>query len=571
MSGLEIFAPREPRVRRTWSAGAVGLVFVFVILGAVLGTLPGVFLGLIDPLDPNPDWQGLRYQLMAPFAATAMLVFLWVVIFERRSLDSIGLNARGLFRFGRGYACGLGLLALIVGLIWAVGGYQVEAAGSVNVTALIPVAWLLIGFIIQGSTEEIVFRGWFMSLLASRHGLVLAIALNSAIFGLLHAGNIEWSRELMFGLANIVLVGVFLSLYAAREGSLWGVCGWHAAWNWLLGTGFGLPVSGQDAPVAPFLVDLIDTSDASWWLTGGVFGPEASAITSLVLISGVMTVLFRAKFAGYPTPGDASSFTGSIPENYDTFLGPHIFTDYAADISQRARRLDNCDVLELAAGTGIVSRALRDALPATSSLMVTDLNPPMLDVARAKFKSGEKVEFKAADAMALPFADASYDLIVSQFGVMFFPDKVGAFQQASCVLRPGGTLLFNVWGEMASNSFAQVAHETAGEIFPDNPPGFYPVPFSYCDVGVVTADLEAAGFQEITHETVSLDKQVADWSLLARGLVLGNPLVDEIKQRGGQTSEQVIDRFTEAFRTHFGTEPSSMPLKAIIFRATKSE
>jgi ubiquinone/menaquinone biosynthesis C-methylase UbiE len=273
---------------------------------------------------------------------------------------------------------------------------------------------------------------------------------------------------------------------------------------------------------------------------------------------------------GHRKAGDAASFTGSIPENYDRFLGPHIFVDYAADLAERTVAVKPENVLELAAGTGIVSRILRDRLPKNSALMVTDLNPPMLELAKSKFKSGEAVEFEPADAMDLPFDKASYDLVVSQFGVMFFPDKVDAYNQASRVLRPGGHLLFNVWGQMSSNPFAEIAHETAGSIFPDNPPGFYRVPFSYCDIEAVTRDLEAAGFGEITHETIKLDKPVKDWSLLALGLVMGNPLIDEIKSRGGYTADQVVKRFADAFRARFGQAPGTMPLEAIVFRARKS-
>lgn len=268
-------------------------------------------------------------------------------------------------------------------------------------------------------------------------------------------------------------------------------------------------------------------------------------------------------------PGEATAFIGNIPKNYDEGLGPHIFIDYAADIAARAAALEAGDVLELAAGTGIVSRQLRDALPAATRLVVTDLNSPMLEIARTKFSDGEAVEFQQADAMALPFDDASFDAIISQFGVMFFPDKVEAFKESRRVLRPGGHMLFNVWGEMAGNPFSQVGHETAAEIFPDDPPVFYRYPFSYADPAVVSADLVAAGFVDIGHEMVSLDKEVADWALFARGLVLGNPLVDEIRQRGTVTEAAVIERFTLALRARFGTEPARMPLEAIVFSARK--
>jgi ubiquinone/menaquinone biosynthesis C-methylase UbiE len=136
---------------------------------------------------------------------------------------------------------------------------------------------------------------------------------------------------------------------------------------------------------------------------------------------------------------NAASFTGSIPQYYDQGLGPVIFAGYAADTAQRVAAGRPARVLETAAGTGIVTRKLRDALPAEAQLTATDLNPPMLDLAREKFRSGEPVSFQPADATALPFADASFDTIVCQFGLMFFPDKAASFSEARRALAPGGS------------------------------------------------------------------------------------------------------------------------------------
>tara|TARA_R110002096_G_scaffold16783_4_gene57185 strand:+ start:55 stop:1032 length:978 start_codon:yes stop_codon:yes gene_type:complete len=307
MAGREIYAPREARQRRTWTLAAIVLLVVFMAGGQILGVIPGILLGLINTETGEMGWVGTTYILIAAFGASAVLLLLWSTFFERRSPATVGLNGRFPVRFLRGYGLGLAFLAAVVGIIWALGGYQIEASGNLAMASLIPVAWLLAGFIIQGSTEELMFRGWLMGLIASRHGIWLAIIINSVLFGAVHASNIDWSQELMFGLGNIVLVGVFLSLYAAKEGSLWGVCGWHAAWNWLLASGFGLPVSGQDVLVDPIIIDLADTPDAAWWLTGGVFGPEASVVTSAVLVVGIIVLLVRGKFASFAVPASASS------------------------------------------------------------------------------------------------------------------------------------------------------------------------------------------------------------------------------------------------------------------------
>ena len=176
---------------------------------------------------------------------------------------------------------------------------------------------------------------------------------------------------------------------------------------------------------------------------------------------------------------DQSAFVGSIPEHYDRNLGPIIFTDYAADIARRAAAGKPAKVLETAAGTGIVTRALRDHLPAGTRLTATDLNEPMLDVARTKFRAGEQVEFQPADAMALPFADGSFDTVVFQFGVMFFPDKDQSYREVYRVLTPGGRYLFNIWDSHRYNAAGRIVHEIASSHFPTDPPQFMRVPFSY--------------------------------------------------------------------------------------------
>jgi ubiquinone/menaquinone biosynthesis C-methylase UbiE len=141
-----------------------------------------------------------------------------------------------------------------------------------------------------------------------------------------------------------------------------------------------------------------------------------------------------------------ASFIGTIPEHYDRGLGPVIFADYAADIARRAAAGSPARVLEIAAGTGIVTRQLRDLLPAGADLTATDLNPPMLEAARAKFRPEEQVDFRPADATALPFRDRSFDAVVCQFGVMFFPDKDRSYREIHRVLAPGGRYLVQCLG-----------------------------------------------------------------------------------------------------------------------------
>lgn len=298
MAGIELYAPRKPRHRRTWTAAALPLAIVFIALGQTLAALPGIALGYMTPQGDTSGWQGMAYVLFG-FAFIAAIVVAWVMLFERRGLATIGFNGSAGKRFLRGYGVGLAFLVLVVGLIAAVGGYRIEGAGAFGaanvVGALLPIVVLLFGFIIQGSTEEIVTRGWLMQVIASRHGLGWGIGLSAALFGLLHAANIPPSGALAMGVTNVALFGIFIGLYAAREGSLWGVCGWHAAWNWLLGLGFGLEVSGQVVETTPLVVDLATRPELPWWVTGAAFGPEGSIVTTLVLLIGSAVLIWRGR------------------------------------------------------------------------------------------------------------------------------------------------------------------------------------------------------------------------------------------------------------------------------------
>ena len=319
MAGIELYAPRSPRYRLTWTAAAMILAIVFIVLGQTLAVVPGLVFGFMSPTGGMIGWQGTAYTLFG-FAAIAAVTVAWVTLFERRGLASIGFNGSGPKRFLRGYAIGLAFLLGVVGVIAALGGYSVQANGAFGsanvVSALVPIVVLLLGFIVQGSTEEIVTRGWLMSVIASRHGLAWGLGLSSILFGLIHAANISPSPELLTGVLNVVLFGVFIGLYAAREGSLWGVCGWHAAWNWLLGLGFGLEVSGQVIETTPLVVDLATRSETPWWITGGAFGPEGGVVTTAFLLVGSAVLLWRGRKKDHgvsATPADVSDRTESTP------------------------------------------------------------------------------------------------------------------------------------------------------------------------------------------------------------------------------------------------------------------
>lgn len=267
---------------------------------------------------------------------------------------------------------------------------------------------------------------------------------------------------------------------------------------------------------------------------------------------------------------DSVSFVGTIPEMYDRGLGPAIFVDYANDLTRRVAALAPERVLETAAGTGIVTRRLRDSLPAGATLIASDLSPSMIEVARTKFQPGEQVDFRAIDAMALPFPDRDLAAVVCQFGVMFYPDKDKSYRETYRVLRTGGHYLFNVWDAHQHNPFARIEHEISGSFFPTDPPQFYSVPFSYNRIDPIRDSLIDAGFDNINVAVVTLEKVIPDVIEFARGMVYGNPLIDQIRARGGVDPEKFVDRTVEALNREFGRDPARMPLQAIVFSARRS-
>lgn len=268
---------------------------------------------------------------------------------------------------------------------------------------------------------------------------------------------------------------------------------------------------------------------------------------------------------------DAARFVGDIPEHYDTGLGPVIFADYAEDLAHRVEGCNPALVLEIAAGTGILSRCLRDDLPASVRLTVTDLNAPMLDRAQSKFRPGEQVDFQTADAMMLPFRDNSFDAVACQFGMMFFPDKDRCNREVFRVLEPGGTYLFNTWASHSDNPYGRIAHEVVGNFFPSDPPQFYKVPFSLSDPEPIRASLAAAGFVDIEHAVMKRRGKIPDAHAFARGLVYGNPTIAEVRARGGVDPDRLVDAIAKALQNEFGPDPARMPMKTLVFEARKPD
>ncbi len=261
--------------------------------------------------------------------------------------------------------------------------------------------------------------------------------------------------------------------------------------------------------------------------------------------------------------GSAAKFTGSIPEKYDTYLGAFLFEHYAAHLAGKLSLSPESRVLEIACGTGILTRQLLKVLPTKGTLVATDLNPGMLDYARGKVGPDPRLEWKQADAMKLPFADASFDVVAIQFGIMFFPDKVAALKEAKRVLKPGGTLAFNVWGSLEDNLSAKIVHELGMRKFPADPPKFFLVPFGYYDLERIKADLNAAGFTDFRSEDVPHVVTTPSAKHAAIGLVEGCPMVVALQERGMTDPAPFTEEAAKLLAEAFGEAPMRTSIKAI--------
>jgi ubiquinone/menaquinone biosynthesis C-methylase UbiE len=234
-----------------------------------------------------------------------------------------------------------------------------------------------------------------------------------------------------------------------------------------------------------------------------------------------------------------SVFAGSIPGLYDRYMGPLLFLSYADEMARRAAEVSPQDIVETAAGTGLLTAALHALLP-DANIVATDLNPAMLAVAAEHIRS-DKVRFEAADALALPFDDASFDLVICQFGAMFFPDKVRANSEARRVLRDGGHYIAAIWDRLDRNPVSQIVHDTVTDLYPDDPPSFFArTPHGYADRQQIERDVRAAGFADVRIETVELESRPVSAADAAIGLVGGSPLRNEIEERNPDGVDSAI-------------------------------
>ncbi len=262
-------------------------------------------------------------------------------------------------------------------------------------------------------------------------------------------------------------------------------------------------------------------------------------------------------------------FAGSIPENYDRYMVPLIFERFAADLAQRAASLSPSAVLEIAAGTGVVTRALAPKLSPNASYVVTDLNQTMLDYAASRQAPDRRIEWRQADAMALPFENAAFDLVCCQFGAMFYPDRSTAYREAKRVLKRGGHFLFNVWDRIEENVFADDVTNAVAKVFPSDPPRFLArTPHGYHDTALIRSELEGAGFSNVAIETKAEQSRASSPRLVAVAYCQGTPLRNEIEARDAGKLEAATDYAASAIAGRHGGGAVAAKIQAHVVLAT---
>ena len=261
-------------------------------------------------------------------------------------------------------------------------------------------------------------------------------------------------------------------------------------------------------------------------------------------------------------------FAGSIPENYDRYMVPLIFESFAQDIARRAAALSPNAILETASGSGVVTRALTPRLSSDASYVVTDLNQPMLDYAATRQAADRRISWRKADAQALPFDDATFDLVCCQFGVMFFPDRQLGYLEAKRVLKPGGYFLFNVWDRIEENVFANDVTNALAEVFPGDPPRFLArTPHGYHDPGLIRSELEKVGFSSVVIETKAEQSRAASPRHPAIAYCQGTPLRNEIEARDAGRLEEATDYAASRISNRHGAGEVAAKIQAHVIVA----
>lgn len=261
------------------------------------------------------------------------------------------------------------------------------------------------------------------------------------------------------------------------------------------------------------------------------------------------------------------SFSGSIPLNYDQYLGPFLFEPYAIEVASRLKDQNFKNILEIAAGTGRLTKYMSEWVN-YENFTATDINPDMLEIAKDRIK-GKNINWMQADAMELPFGDSSFDLVIIQFGIMFFPDKEQGLREAWRVLRKGGKIIYTTWDKAENNEAIYTGRTIIADYFADNPPVFYNIPFSMYDEKELKILTEEAGFRNVKINLVRKEGQ-SNATDLAIGMVEGNPVIFSILEKNASLVEPIKRHVAEELGKKHGKDPLTSRLQAWIIEGDKS-
>lgn len=259
-----------------------------------------------------------------------------------------------------------------------------------------------------------------------------------------------------------------------------------------------------------------------------------------------------------------ASFTGSIPEYYDRCLGPAWFEAYAIDLAGRVPPRPPGAVLEVACGTGLLSRQLRQRLDPAVRLVATDLSKAMLDYAQSKARDFPGIEWREADGMNLPFADAEFGAVACSFGVMFMPDRAKALAEMRRVLAAEGLLVFNVWAGLDDNPHGKANIAAMQKLFPGDPEMAYTLPYEMDDPALLRRLLAAAGFGEPRIERRQVRIR-APAKTIATGQIRGTPRGLLVEKRGVALDAAIEVNAAELVRV--GGDPYDGPATALVVEA----
>ena len=280
----EFFALARTGKRITHIALAIPLVIVFIIGAMIISE--GIIAQLLLKYEELTDALAQFYSLFVSFGFVIFVVWLWVRLFEKRSLVSLGFDKKGAFKnYLKGFLSGIFMLTIVIAFMAIFGtvGFN-ENPEPISFNLLGIILLMLIGYIVQGASEEILARGWQFQVIGARYRPWLGAVISSVIFTLLHGFNIGVS---VLAIINLLLFSFLLILFILHDKSIWAACGWHTAWNWSLENIFGLKVSGSEG-----LGSILNLStEGPNYITGGDFGPEGSILTTFVLFAGMVTLL----------------------------------------------------------------------------------------------------------------------------------------------------------------------------------------------------------------------------------------------------------------------------------------